>query len=488
MSSEDDAEIIRLMYIHNPWWNAGEVPESLAPNFRRRDFYKLKDEIHAREILGIVGARRVGKTTLMYQLIDYLLESVNQLNVLFLTVDDTYLKIDEARIRKIFDLYSINVLQSPLEDLDSRVYVLLDEIQSLENWEFFLKRWFDLGYNMKFIVSGSSSSQIMSDSQEALVGRFHPQMVCPMKFLEVIRYKERAVDPDRRFDQINWELRDSLRLSLRDENPQILFEGFRKAGMTLAPERDQLLIYLQDYFIKGGYPAVVTTDDLYKCAEMLRDYLSLTIYKDVVKTFKIRDPKAFEAVFGVVASECCHRLNYSNISQDLGIKRDTLRDYLFYLEFSFLTAESRFYSKSRRTQMKKEKKIYINDVGLRNSVLGLIDRTVLHNPMQIGVIVENIVADHCRRLKFNIEKGSLDPLYYWKDPRGHEVDIVMELFNKPIPIEVKYREDVTKSDLTGLLKFIESYESPINIVVTKNAFKIEDDILYVPLWLYLFLC
>ena len=488
MSSENDAETIRLLYIHNPWWTTGEVPTSLAPDFKRRDLHKLIEAIEAKEITGIVGARRVGKTTLMYQLVQSLLESVDPLNILFLKVDDTYLNVDEAKIKSIFDLYSINLLQKPLENLDERVYILLDEIQSLNNWELFLKRWFDLGYNIKFVVSGSSSSQIMSDSQESLVGRFHPQMVCPMKFLEVVRYHEREADPERRFDQINWHLREALRTSVRSDDLNPLFEAFSKANIELARERDQLLIYLQDYLIKGGYPAIVTSDDLYKNAEMLRDYLALTIYKDVVKTFRIRDPKSFEAVFSVVASECCHRLNYSSISQELGIKRDTLRDYLFYLERSFLVSESRFYSRNRRTQMKKEKKIYVNDIGLRNSVLGLIDRSVLRDPQQMGVLAENVVADHCQRLKLNIEQGSTSSINYWNDDRGHEVDIVMDLYNKPIPIEVKYREAVRKKDLTGIYRFKERYQSPINIVVTKKTIKMEEDILYVPLWLYLMIC
>ena len=64
----------------------------------------------------------------------------------------------------------------------------------------------------------------------------------------------------------------------------------------------------------------------------------------------------------------------------------------------------------------------------------------------------------------------------------------MELFRKPIPIEVKYREDVRKSELTGLQGFMERYQTPVNLVVTKNTFKMENDILYVPLWIYLFIC
>ncbi len=488
MQASDDADIIRILNQHNPWWTIGKVPDFLAPSFRRRDFYFLKDTLDSKEIIGIIGARRVGKSTLMYQLIQHLLERIEPSRIIFLKIDDPYLEIDESGIKRIFELYSVHILKSTLDKLDQKIFIFLDEIQSLTNWGLFLKRWFDLGYKIKFVISGSSSAAIRQESMEILAGRFHPQIVCPMKFLEVVRYKENETDINRKYDAVNWGLRGALSSSIREVKPEFIYKAFSDANIQFAGERDQLLVYLQQYLMKGGYPEVVLTEDIYRIIDILRNYLDQTIYRDIVRTFLIRDPKSFESLFTVLAGECCQRLNYSSILRELGIRKETLRGYLFYLEYSFLITESKFYSKSRRSQEKKDKKIYINDIGLRNSVLGYLDPGIVRNTQQIGFIVENVVADHCRRLKFNMEHGLDSSIYYWNDKRGHEVDVVIELFQKPIPIEIKYQEDIARSELTGLYEFMEKYNSPLGFVVTKNTFKIEENIIYVPVWLFLFLC
>ena len=132
-----------------------------------------------------------------------------------------------------------------------------------------------------------------------------------------------------------------------------------------------------------------------------------------MKTYGIRNPKSFESLFVVLASEYCQRHNYMNPSNELGIKRDTIRDYLYYLTNSYLISESRFFSKNLRTQMRRDKKIYVNDTGLRNAVLGFINDETLRDPVQLGIMAENTVVDHCKRLKFNLERGTGAPLNYW---------------------------------------------------------------------------
>jgi predicted AAA+ superfamily ATPase len=202
----------------------------------------------------------------------------------------------------------------------------------------------------------------------------------------------------------------------------------------------------------------------------------------------IRDPKTFEALFGVLASECCQRLNYGTIANELDIRKETLRDYLFYFQYSFLVSESRFYSKSRRHQERKEKKIYISDVGLRNAVTGYLDSAITANGGQLGFICENVVADHVKRLKFHYEQGLQADLFYWYDQAKSEVDIVLEVFQKLIPIEVKYQNDISRSELKGTKSFMKKFNPPFGIIVTKKDLKIEENLLYVPLWLFLLLC
>lgn len=186
--SED--EVLRILYQHNPWWTGRTIPAVKIKPFRRRDYYKIKDRLNDNKILALVGPRQVGKTTLIYQLIQDLLPRINPKEIFFLSLDDPFLSTAPINFGKIFELYATNIIKQPLNELKNRSYVLLDEVQSVRNWEVMLKRFYDLGYNLKFIVTGSSSASIIDGASEALVGRIHPQIVFPMKFIEYLRFKE----------------------------------------------------------------------------------------------------------------------------------------------------------------------------------------------------------------------------------------------------------------------------------------------------------
>ena len=185
-----DEDILRLLYNHNPWWVKKPIPRSKLKTFKRRDYYKIIPQIDLESILALIGARQVGKTTLLYQIIEELLKKTLPENVLFVELDDPYLHISLENLDRIFSVYSTNILKKEFDATEEKIYIILDEVQSLKNWQNVLKRWFDLGYNIKFIVTGSSSTGILEGSSESLVGRIKHQIVLPMKFLEYVRFKE----------------------------------------------------------------------------------------------------------------------------------------------------------------------------------------------------------------------------------------------------------------------------------------------------------
>jgi len=483
----DETEILRIMYAHNPWWASRQVPSSKAPPFKRRDFYKLLEELKDPKVTAIVGARRVGKTTLMYQLINYIVSRIGSDKVIYISLDDPYLRIDVKLLGQIFDLYSRYILKQPFSEITDPIYIFLDEIQTLTGWELVLKRWFDLGYKVKFFISGSSSTNILTGGAESLVGRMRLQIVFPMKFLETVRFHMTDRDFERRFDKVNWNLREALKTAILKEDAESFYSALRKNANALAGDIDRTNLLLQDYLLKGGYPEVVKTEDLHLAAENLKTYLGLTIYKDIVRTFKIRDPIAFEELIAVLARECSHRINYSELARTLGLKRHTLKSYIYFLKTTFLISESEYYSKSRAKRVRREKKVYINDPGIRNVAVGALNEYLLSDTAELGKVVEAVVADHCRRLKFALEPTSEIQTFYWKN-KQYETDIIIEMFQKPLPIEVKYRERIDKRDLRGLLEFSKRNKPSIKIVVTREKLDQNDKIIFIPLWLFLMMC
>lgn len=480
-----DGDILRVLYAHNPWWTKKPIPKSRLKDFKRRDYYKITQQIDNQIILALIGARRVGKTTLLYQVIEELLQKITSENILFVELDDPYLHISLENLDRIFSVYSTNILKKEFDTSEEKIYIILDEVQSLKNWQNALKRWFDLGYNIKFIVTGSSSTGILEGSSESLVGRVKHQIVLPMKFLEYVRFKEQN-ELGEIVDSINRKIRKSLKETMIQHNPQFFYDELISSQTSLIPYETRIKTLVQEYLIKGGYPENVSIDDLVQCADNLKQYLQLTLYKDIMKINEVRDPKALESLFMIIAKESSSVFNRTNVARTLGINRSTtLNQYMSLLKTAYLISEAPYYSKGATKSARKETKAYVNDVGIRNVSSATFDHQILTDNTEVGKIVETVTADHTKRLKFNLEGMGAD-IFYWNE--GHEVDLVIELLQIPLPIEVKYRENVDSSDLKGLKKFKERYDSDVLIVITKNQLELHNETVYVPLWLYLLMC
>lgn len=486
-----DDEILRFLYQHNPWWVKKPIAEAKVKPFKRRDYYKIVNRLADDKILALIGPRQVGKTTIVYQLIEKLLseDGINAQNIFFLSLDDPYLNVSTKNLERIFELYATNILKRPLDELKEkgaeRIYVFLDEIQSVDNWEVILKRWYDLGYKMKFVITGSSSVSIVDGASEALVGRIHPQIVLPMKFLEYIRFKEGDIAELVRSN--NKRMRTALKTTLTENKPEEFYRVVNEEFKALLPYRDRILVHLNQYLIKGGYPEIASTSDMTVAAQYLKDYIHLTIYKDIVRTKKVRDPVALENLFAILAKGSSLIVNREELGKNLGLKRDTLNMYIYLLKTAFLISEVEFYSESRVKRARREKKILINDAGIRNVSAAVFDEQTVANDSEMGRIVETVIADHTRRLRFNLEATAFPSLFYWRE--NFEVDFIIDPFNKILPIEVKYRHSIDEStDLQGLRTFGRKFRPPLSLVITKDRISIQGSTVMMPAWLYLLMC
>mgnify|MGYP000663308960 CR=1 FL=1 len=491
MKANTEQKIIRILHDQNPWWESNRVPDNLLKPFKRRDFYVIKEKkLDTKEITAIIGPRQVGKTTVIYQLIDHLIneKKVNPRRILYISFDYPYLTtITKTPVDDILRTYSTHILKEPLSNLADRIYIFLDEVCKLEQWSRVLKGLYDLQRPIKFIISDSSSSDILKGSSESLVGRISISLMFPLKFVDVLKYSHRK--KSELFNKVNWELRKAFKRSINKSDPKPFYECLRWAYSLLAPHEDFIKIHLNEYLLKDGYPELLNIESLDLCAEKLRTYLALTIYKDIVRIFNLRDPKALEELVVLIADVSSQRVEYTSLCNILGIKRDTLVNYLNYLESVFLISKAEFYSKSRAARIRKIKKLYLSNVGLRNTLVGMLNEALLQDSSEVGKVVEILLHEHCKRLKFNLERGRVE-LFYWKTKQGNEVDIVLELFRKPVAIESKYKNEIQKKELKGLRKFLEEHNESFGVVITKDILDLDlkDRMIFIPLWLFLLMC
>lgn len=438
--------------IQNLWWKTKSVSESKLGRLKRTEFGNLLEELGDNKVTCLLGPRRTGKTTMMYDLIDHLLSNgVSEKNIFFISFDNAKVRLEmqhdfDSTIRD----FSNTIVKEPIDRLSGKVYIFLDEIHKLDDWGNMLKYWQDLGLKIKFIVSGSSSLRILKGSGESLLGRINFHLILPLNFSE---FTGREVSAD-----------------FRD------YDDVKKVHDSLILDKQELLITLDEYIIKGGYPEVFYIRDVERAYEVLKQYKTLTISRDILDLKDIKEPRILSDLTDLLSDVMSRRMNYSTFAQVLGVKVDTVKNYISYLEECFLVYTAYFYSKKQVTSTRKEKKLFFMDCGLRNSLLMKeIDE------LEKTKIVENLVFLHI----FSLKKRELFPkVFYWLDRSRNEVDMVVTLKNEVVPIEVKYSNEIGKRDLKGLVRFCEEFDTK-GIVVTKDILKDDGNIMFIPAWLFL---
>lgn len=442
----DLEKLKEIVYFHNPWWTGQEVSEELLTDYERPILKSLLSYLALDRILVIKGPRRTGKTTLLYQMINHLLKNgVASENIFFLSFEGREARQDFDGIVKTYQELVKKVLSK-----EKQVYFFLDEIQFLEDWSLYLKRYFDKKYPIKFIVSGSAASLIKRNS-ESLAGRTVEEIILPFSF----------------YEYLNYHLRDE---KLKKEI-DLIREGF---GFKRLPSRDSLIPYetqikilWEEYLDKGGFPHLFKVQEKILWTKLLReDVIEKVIYRDLVDLHQIKKPFILENLFLYLAEHSSELLNISNIANSLKLSREYTEKYIEYLKGAYLIFKLKRYSKAIESQIRKMEKCYLSDPGLMR----------LSGSSNSGKVAETVVAGHLVG----------EELYYHRN--NYEIDIVLKLEENIIPIEVKYKNKIDPSDLKGLLKFMESFKRKVAIVVTKDLSKEEKVngklILYLPAWFF----
>lgn len=476
--------ILRILAAANPWWTSGAVPAGRAPPFRRREFAKLRSALESPLITGLAGPRQVGKTTLMYQLIDDALKrGADPRHLLFVAMDFPGLAlISEDPISSALQAHEEAILAHPYDGVKDRVFVFLDEVTKAELWHETLKGWYDRRLPLKFVASDSSATGIRRGLAESLVGRCSVDVLLPMRLAEVAAFH----DPRPPWEEVALGLRGALVQAVKKRSAPAYFRALVRARNRLTPWQSALLLRFREYMLKDGYPELLKSEDWDGCARRLREYCALVFARDLLRHYEVRDTKALDSLVGLLADQPGQRFDLSTVARAIGVSVPVAREYLNHLESVFVAASSEFYATSRAARMRKQKKLYIANVGLGNALAGRLGVQLFQDTATLGRVVETAVRDHCARLLNDLEPGRPAEVYYWRNYRGQEVDVVIRLAGAPVPIEVKHQPEVTDADTRPVLDFLEAHPTaPFGIMVTKDTLERRGRLVLIPAPLFM---
>lgn len=448
-----DAGALReSLYFYNPWWETGKVPSELLKEYQRPVLKTLLSYLSLDRIIVIKGPRRTGKTTLFYQIVDHLLkQGTRARDVLFLSFDDIKMRVDLDDIFKAYQEISKRLIKE-----GPPIYVLLDEVHFLEYWQSHIKKYFDRKYPMKFFVSGSAATLIRKGT-ESLAGRTVEETIYPFSFYEFLGYRSRN---RRILDKID-ELRNT-------------FVPFGMVDTSeLTPYITEVKIAFEDFLEKGGFPNLFGIEEALLWKRLVReDIVEKVIYRDLVELYDIKKPEMLEKLFLYLVDTTSGLLNVTNISNSLGLSREFTEKYLLYLEQALLVKRLSKFSKSIEKTIRSTQKVHLLDTGLVNAF----------SRVEVGKLLESMVASHLIR-----HAGS--KVYYFREK--YEVDLILAIGKDVFPVEIKYRDDVPRSELMGLLGFNKKFKTETSVVVTRDSLREErangTKILYLPAWLVLLL-
>ena len=311
-----------------------------------------------------------------------------------------------------------------------RLYIFFDEIQKLDGWQNQLKYYYDTYHRIKFFVSGSSSLFLTKKAEESLAGRIFLYHLPVLGFTEFLRLKG-------------------------DE------DLIKRPGMF-----EDTIKKLVPMYMKRQLPELVKADEPF-IRMYLESIINKMVYEDLPRVFPVENADVLKQILIITASNPGMITDYESLANDLGITRKTLVKYISYLERGFLLQKCYNFSRNRLTSEKKMKRLYLTSATL---LLHLWEHP------DMGRVVENLVVTN---------SGAR---FFWRKGTS-EVDCVLVRGDEVVPLVSRYKNNIRKKDIKGLLKFMETFSVEKGLVVTKDreGEELVDGkwIVFVPLWKWL---
>jgi predicted AAA+ superfamily ATPase len=381
---------------------------------RRKKHLVILNHIPKKEFTILIGARQIGKSTMLKQLF----EDLNQggETVYFLNLDRKDI-LDELN-ENPENLFKICPLQQ-----DKKIIVFIDEIQYLDNATSFLKLLFDeYSDRLKIVATGSSAFYIDKQFNDSLVGRKKIFQMGTLDFEEFLLFKGRE-------DLVSEIIQLKSKKKIKSIQENLLWG------------------YMDEFMNYGGYPAVVLENDIDEKIELLKEIRDSYIKRDVLES-GVSDQGKFYRMLMLLASQSGNLLNVNEISNTLQITNVTVENYLYILQKCFhITLVKPFYNNIRK-ELTKMPKVYINDLGLRNVLINYF--SPLEQRADKGAVLENLA------FRVLSERYDQDQIKYWRTADGNEVDFIVETsYLKGFAVEVKFNQQDVKPNKYN--KFTQNY-------------------------------
>ncbi len=402
---------------------------------------EIKKWIGRREIILIKGPRQSGKTTILEILGEWLeKKGIKKENIIYLTFED-------REILGKFITDPKGFITSFIPDKNKKYFVLIDEAHYCKDIGQKLKLLYDSFKNIKFIITGSSSLEITSETARFLVGRLFSFELMPFNFHEFLNAR------DKRLARVFLEKHKQVK--------EFMFEGKDLEIPSTDIFTGDLLRCWEDFMMFGGDPEVVKTENREEKKIILKNIFNTYIERDIVSFLQITDTIKFRKLTTLLSSQTGHLISYEKLATSSQSYFKEITRLLDILQQTYVIRLLRPFHRNMVTELRKNPKIYFVDPGLRNYAVNNFNTLDLREDR--GELAENFVLN-----ELNFLAGDKFFINYWRTTAKAEVDFVLNNMDETTPLEVKF-EELRKNRIgKSLFSFINNYHPKKAIIVTKK--------------------
>lgn len=521
MSLDGDEILVRALRDHNPWWETGIDAFSVPPR-AKSDFYHLTrpdepdSQFEDQPILGLVGRRGVGKTTLLEQFVHHRIGSGDRpdrfLYIPF-DADPLYQLQSDTQLRRAIQYYERRILG----DIDATKphFILLDDVHQIDHpnkptidgWGVPVSELYDDAPGRHVVVTASAGIQIdrALDPTPIPDGAYATQPILPEKFRDYVfsLYPELEDGNDRVTPTPLRTGRGSLVETLETGDLALLVETVEREYQKVADVDRAVRAQVVDYLAMGGIISYAADGVVESAAELspaayarLREDVRDALYQEVPGFESIQTLADLERLCALAArNRGTEPVRYQELVERFDVDRRTITNsYLPALESLYLLTGATEYDNSRPRAVR----LYLRDTGLTTALVdgdGHRARTDFEREAELARIAG---YDHTMRFAYgiNAEHGTEETprVSYWRGDRG-EVDYVFEVDGTPVPVGLAYRTSERESTTAAVQAFTERYDVPVGLLVVGETVRgrdpiehLDEGLIKVPYWLYLLLC
>jgi predicted AAA+ superfamily ATPase len=433
MPSEADYQ--NVLSEQNPWHRDGAVPDAWALEVRRPLAKSLWQRLlvnDPRRFQVVLGPRRVGKTTSLYQTVrEFLNRNVPRRRLWWLRLDHPLLvRFDLGHLARY-------VIQASQATPDSPAYLFFDELTYARDWDLWLKTFYDEAWPIQVSGSSSATAILRERRMESGIGRWDEQYLAPYTFTEYLELVHRAVS-----------------VPVHETTAETI-----EACIAADLDTHGLADWRRRFTLTGGFPELLirgrdgNEDEqsalLLSQRTLRTDAVERALYKDIPQAFGVDNPMLLERLLYVLAGQIAGVLSPRSICQSLdGLSQPTFDKYLAYLEKAFLVFAIPNYGGAEESKQRRGRKLYFVDGAVRNAALqrGIAPLT---NAGEMGLLLENLAAAHLHCLS---QQTSVR-LYHWRDKQW-EIDLIYDHPAQPLAFEIASSEQHSRQ---GPMRFLERF-------------------------------